>query len=114
MLAARKQWMADQLQLRGALLLDAGAARMLITGGKSLLPIGVVGVQGSFDRGDVVSCLDPNGTEIARGLVNYAARETRKIMGQPSAQIEELLGFVEEPELIHRDNLVVTSSAEKT
>lgn len=114
MLAARKQWMADQLQLRGALLLDAGAARVLVTGGKSLLPIGVVGVQGSFDRGDVVSCLDPAGTEIARGLVNYAARETRKIMGQPSAQIEELLGFVEEPELIHRDNLVVTSSAEKT
>lgn len=114
MLAARKQWMADQLQLRGTLLLDAGAARMLVTGGKSLLPIGVVGVQGSFDRGDVVSCLDPTGAEIARGLVNYAARETRKIMGQPSAQIEELLGFVEEPELIHRDNLVVTSSAEKT
>jgi len=114
MLAARKQWMADQLQLRGALLLDAGASRVLIAGGKSLLPIGVVGVQGSFDRGDVVSCLDPAGTEIARGLVNYAARETRKIMGQPSAQIEELLGFVEEPELIHRDNLVVTSSAVKT
>jgi glutamate 5-kinase len=114
MLAARKQWMADQLQLRGALMLDAGAARVLLSSGKSLLPIGVVGVQGSFDRGDVVSCLDPSGREIARGLVNYAARETRKIMGQPSSQIEALLGFVEEPELIHRDNLVLTSSAEKT
>jgi glutamate 5-kinase len=114
MLAARKQWMADQLQLRGAVMLDAGAARVLLTSGKSLLPIGVVGIQGSFDRGDVVSCIDPSGKEIARGLVNYAAREARKIMGQPSTQIAVLLGFVEEPELIHRDNLVLTSSAVKT
>jgi glutamate 5-kinase len=113
MLAARKQWMADQLQLRGALMLDAGATGVLVSRGRSLLPIGVVGVQGSFDRGDVVSCLDPSGAEIARGLVNYSASETRRIMGRPSSQIEELLGFVEEPELIHRDNLVLTSSAEK-
>jgi glutamate 5-kinase len=113
MLAARKQWMADQLQLRGAIMLDAGATGVLVSRGRSLLPIGVVGVQGSFDRGDVVSCLDPSGTEIARGLVNYSASETRRIMGRPSSQIEELLGFVEEPELIHRDNLVLTSSAEK-
>ncbi|MEY3670333.1 MAG: hypothetical protein RL258_1729 [Pseudomonadota bacterium] len=113
MLAARKQWMADQLQLRGALMLDAGATAVLVSRGRSLLPIGVVGVQGSFDRGDVVSCLDPGGAEIARGLVNYSASETRRIMGRPSSQIEELLGFVEEPEVIHRDNLVLTSSAEK-
>ncbi|MFM1880443.1 MAG: hypothetical protein RLZZ344_677 [Pseudomonadota bacterium] len=113
MLAARKQWMADQLQLRGALMLDAGATGVLVSRGRSLLPIGVVGVQGSFDRGDVVSCLDPSGAEIARGLVNYSASETRRIMGKPSNQIEDVLGFVEEPELIHRDNLVLTSSAEK-
>jgi glutamate 5-kinase len=106
-LASRKQWLADHLQLRGAVRLDPGATAALRGGGKSLLPIGVVEVQGEFKRGDVVACLDPDGAEIARGLVNYASAETRLIMRKPSSEIESILGFVEEPELIHRDNLVM-------
>ena len=109
-LTARKQWMADQLQLKGRLVLDDGAVAVLLQKGKSLLPIGVKAVVGNFGRGDVVLCVDAAGREVARGLVNYADSETRRIMGRPSSQIEELLGFVEEPELIHRDNLVLTSS----
>jgi glutamate 5-kinase len=112
-LTARKQWMADQLQLKGRLVLDDGAVAVLLEKGKSLLPIGVRAVVGSFGRGDVVLCVDAAGREVARGLVNYADSETRRIMGRPSSQIEELLGFVEEPELIHRDNLVLTSSGLK-
>ncbi len=106
-LAARKKWMADHLQLRGSVRLDAGAVRVLLREGKSLLPIGVTDVIGDFGRGEVVACLDPEGVEIARGLINYASTETRRIMRRPSTEIEGVLGFVEEPELIHRDNLVL-------
>jgi glutamate 5-kinase len=106
-LAARKQWMADHLQVRGNVKLDDGAVRALKSGGKSLLPIGVFEVGGEFERGEVVSCLDPQGLEIARGLVNYSSSETRKILKSPSHEIEARLGYIDEPELIHRDNLVL-------
>jgi glutamate 5-kinase len=106
-LAARKQWLADHLQVRGKLALDAGAARALTQDGKSLLPIGVHEVTGEFERGEVVSCLDPSGREVARGLVNYSAAETRRILRAPSHEIEGRLGYIDEPELIHRDNLVL-------
>jgi glutamate 5-kinase len=106
-LAARKQWLADHLQVRGRLTLDAGAVRALTQDGKSLLPIGVVDVSGEFERGEVVSCLDPQQREIARGLVNYSAGETRRILRAPSHEIEARLGYIDEPELIHRDNLVL-------
>jgi glutamate 5-kinase len=106
-LAARKQWIADHLQVKGRLELDAGAARALQHEGKSLLPIGVHGLSGEFERGEVVSCFDPGGKEIARGLVNYSAVESRRILRAPSAEIEARLGYVDEPELIHRDNLVL-------
>jgi glutamate 5-kinase len=106
-LAARKQWLAGHLQLRGAVRLDAGAVRALREDGKSLLPIGVVEVVGEFERGEAVAVLDPDGTELARGLINYGSGDTRRIARRPSSEIESLLGFVEEPELIHRDNLVL-------
>ncbi len=106
-LAARKQWMADHLTVSGRLTLDAGAVRALSTGGKSLLPIGVVAVSGEFERGAVVAVAGPDGVEIARGLVNYASIEARLIMKKPSSAIEATLGYVDEPELIHRDNLVL-------
>jgi glutamate 5-kinase len=105
-LAARKQWMADHLQLRGRLVLDDGAARALAAGGKSLLPVGVKMVQGEFERGEVIACVNSEGHEIARGLINYSAAEARRIAGRSSSEIEKLLGYVDEPELIHRDNLV--------
>ena len=108
-LAARKQWLADHLTLNGRVQLDAGAVKALTRDGKSLLPIGVVEVSGNFVRGEVVGCTDPEGREVARGLVNYSADETRKIMRKPSSEIETLLGYVDEPELIHRDNLVLLS-----
>jgi glutamate 5-kinase len=108
-LAARKQWLAGQLQVRGRLILDAGAVRVLSSAGKSLLPVGVVAVSGEFGRGDLVACVNPDGVEIARGLVNYNAEESRRIIGQPSSRIQELLGYIDEPELIHRDNLVLTA-----
>ncbi|MGA7985272.1 MAG: glutamate 5-kinase [Burkholderiales bacterium] len=106
-LAARKQWLADHLTVSGRLRLDAGAINALVRDGKSLLPIGVVEVSGTFERGEVVACTDPHGREVARGLVNYAAAETRRIIRHPSGDIEGILGYVEEPELIHRDNLVL-------
>jgi glutamate 5-kinase len=106
-LAARKQWLADHLQLRGALRVDAGAVRALREDGKSLLPIGVLEVTGEFERGEVVAVLDVDGHELARGLVNYGSSDARRIARRPSTQIESILGFVEEPELIHRDNLVL-------
>jgi glutamate 5-kinase len=106
-LAARKQWIADHLQVKGRLELDAGAARALLQEGKSLLPIGVQALTGEFERGEVVSCFDPAGREIARGLVNYGATEARRILRAPSGEIESRLGYVDEPELIHRDNLVL-------
>jgi glutamate 5-kinase len=108
-LAARKQWLAGQLQVRGQLVLDAGAVKVLSRDGKSLLPVGVTRVSGAFGRGDLVACIGPDGTELARGLVNYSAEESRRIIGQPSSRIAELLGYIDEPELIHRDNLVLTA-----
>ncbi len=107
-LTARKQWLADHLQLKGRVVVDDGAARALRSGGKSLLPIGVVEVQGEFARGDVIACVDRDGREIARGLVNYASSETRLIARKPTSEIESILGFIEEAELIHRDNLVLS------
>lgn len=106
-LAARKRWLAGPTRAVGRLSLDDGAVRVLKQGGKSLLPVGVKNVEGEFDRGDVVVCLDPRGKEVARGLVNYSSVEAKRIIGQPSDKIESILGYVDEPELIHRDNLVV-------
>jgi glutamate 5-kinase len=106
-MAARKKWLADHLQLRGAVRLDEGATRALVGGGRSLLPIGVVEVSGEFERGEAVAIRDPGGREIARGLINYSSSEARLIMRRPSSEIEGILGFVEEPELIHRDNMVL-------
>jgi glutamate 5-kinase len=106
-IAARKQWLADHLQIRGRLILDAGAVKVLREQGKSLLPIGVYDTQGEFERGELVACVGPDGTEVARGLTNYSSSETRKILRTPSAEIESRLGYVDEPELIHRDNLVL-------
>jgi glutamate 5-kinase len=106
-LLARKRWLAGQLKLKGTLRLDDGAVKVLKDSGKSLLPIGVTAVEGEFSRGELVVCVDADGKEVARGLVNYGADETRLIMRQPSSQIEKLLGYVDEPELIHRDNLVL-------
>ena len=106
-LAARKQWMADHLQLRGSVMVDAGAAGKLREEGKSLLPIGVVEVRGEFARGDVIAVRGPDGAEVARGLANYSAAEARLIARKPSSQIESLLGYAGEPELIHRDNLIL-------
>ncbi|MCK6419997.1 MAG: glutamate 5-kinase [Burkholderiaceae bacterium] len=105
--AARKQWMVDHLQLRGAVTIDDGAARKLRDEGKSLLPIGVTGVDGDFHRGDVIAVRGAQGDEIARGLANYSSAEARLIARKPSSQIAGLLGFANEPELIHRDNLVL-------
>jgi glutamate 5-kinase len=107
-LAARKQWMADHLQLRGAVTVDDGAVLKLRDEGKSLLPIGVTGVEGDFHRGDVIAVRSAQGLEIARGLANYASGEARLIARKPSSQIAGLLGFVNEAELIHRDNLVLS------
>jgi glutamate 5-kinase len=105
-LAARKLWMVDHLQLRGAVVVDEGAVLKLRDEGKSLLPIGVLEVQGEFARGDVVGCLDEQGSEVARGLANYSASQARLIARRPSSEIGALLGYSEEPELIHRDNMV--------
>jgi glutamate 5-kinase len=106
-LAARKQWMADHLQMRGSVSVDEGAVVKLREEGKSLLPIGVVEVTGEFVRGDVIAVRSPAGVEVARGLANYSAAEARLIARKPSSQIEGLLGYANEPELIHRDNLVL-------
>ena len=106
-LVARKRWLAGQLKLKGHVTLDDGAVRVLKESGRSLLPIGVTAVSGAFDRGDLVACVSRDGLEIARGLVNYGADDAQKLCGQPSQNIEALLGYVDEPELIHRDNLVL-------
>jgi glutamate 5-kinase len=105
-LAARKQWMADHLQLRGSVTIDAGASAKLLGEGKSLLPVGVIAVDGEFARGEVIAVRDASGREIARGLSNYAAGESRLIARRPSSQIEAVLGYSNGPELIHRDNMV--------
>jgi glutamate 5-kinase len=107
---ARKQWMADHLQLRGAVTVDEGAAVKLRDGGKSLLPIGMLSVQGNFSRGEVIAVRAPDGVEIARGLANYSSSEARMLCRKPSAEFEKLLGYVAEPEMVHRDNMVLTRS----
>lgn len=106
-LAARKQWLAGQAIVRGRLTLDDGAVRVLREQGRSLLAVGVTGVDGEFKRGEIVACKDAQGREIARGLVNYGSSETRKIIGQPTSKYVALLGYEDEPELIHRDNLIL-------
>ncbi|MGI9322452.1 MAG: glutamate 5-kinase, partial [Pseudomonadales bacterium] len=105
-LVARKRWLAN-LPVQGRLHLDQGASRVLAEQGKSLLPVGVTSADGNFQRGDMVACLDTDGQEVARGLINYNAEEVAKLGGQPSHAIEGLLGYVAEKELIHRDNLVL-------
>ena len=105
---ARKQWMADHLQLRGAVTVDAGAAAKLRTEGKSLLPIGMTAVEGDFSRGDVIAVRDPEGRELARGLANYASGEARLLCRKPSSEFSRLLGYMAEAEMVHRDNLVLT------
>jgi len=105
---ARKQWMADHLQLRGAVVVDDGAAVKVREEGKSLLPIGMVAVEGDFSRGDVIAVRDGSGLEIARGLANYASAEARLLCRKPSSEFEKLLGYAAEPEMLHRDNLVLT------
>lgn len=107
-MAARKRWLAGQMQVRGKLVLDAGAVRVLRDNGSSLLPIGVTALHGQFQRGDMVACIDSSGEEVARGLVNYSAEEALRILGKPSANIADELGYLSDEELIHRDNLVVT------
>ena len=106
-LTARKQWMADHLQTAGQVMLDNGAVQKLCGEGKSLLPIGVTTVSGEFGRGEVITCIDQSGKPVARGITNYTSSETRRIMRHASTEIAAILGFVEEPELIHRDNLVL-------
>ncbi|KKW69225.1 gamma-glutamyl kinase [Lampropedia cohaerens] len=106
-LQARKQWIADHLQLHGSVVLDAGAVRKIRDEGKSLLPVGIVAVKGSFTRGEVIGIEDESGTQIARGLANYSAEEARKLSRHSSEDIEHLLGYIAEPEMVHRDNLVL-------
>ena len=107
-IAARKQWLAGRLRASGRLFLDAGAVAVLIDSGKSLLPVGVQRLEGRFERGDLVDCVDAaSGRAVARGLINYGSVEAEKIIGLASSQIEEILGYVDEPELVHRDNMVV-------
>ena len=105
---ARKQWMADQLQLRGSVTVDKGAVDKVRKEGKSLLPIGMTAVEGEFSRGEVIAILDPQGVEIARGLANYASAEARLICRKPSGEIDASLGYIAEPEMVHRDNLVLS------
>lgn len=105
---ARKQWMADHLQMRGAVMVDDGAAMKVRDEGKSLLPIGMVQVEGDFSRGEVIAIRDAQGMEIARGLANYASSEARLLCRKPSSEFEKLLGYAAEPEMVHRDNLVLT------
>ncbi|MGB0668904.1 MAG: glutamate 5-kinase [Porticoccaceae bacterium] len=107
-LAARKQWLAGQLQVKGKLILDAGAVKVLTSQGRSLLAVGVSGVEGKFTRGELVSCVDSDGVEVARGLVNYNSDEANRIKGQSTEAISTILGYREDDELIHRDNLVIS------
>lgn len=112
--SARQRWLANHLRLRGHVTLDQGAVKALTQGHKSLLPIGVIAVDGDFERGDVVACMDENGRELARGLINYSASDTRRILRQPSHRIAEILGYMTDPELMHRDNMVVSRPADAT
>lgn len=106
-LTARRQWLVDHLHTAGEVMIDAGAVQKLVKEGKSLLPIGVLRVMGEFGRGAVITCVGPDGAAIARGLSNYTSMEARRIMRQPSGKIEVILGYMEGPELIHRDNMVL-------
>jgi len=106
-IAARKQWLANHIQVYGKIFVDSGAARALQLNGKSLLPVGVTAIEGNFERGAIVTCMAQDGTEIARGLVNYSAAESRRIAGKSSIDLEAILGYLGEPEIIHRDNLVL-------
>ncbi|HLU16303.1 MAG TPA: PUA domain-containing protein, partial [Burkholderiaceae bacterium] len=108
--SARQRWMVNHLRLRGRITLDQGAVRAVTLEHKSLLPIGVIGVEGEFERGDVVACVDEHGVECGRGLINYAASDARRIMGKPSHQIPAILGTMSDQELIHRNNMVVTTT----
>jgi len=105
---ARKRWLANRLKVTGSVVLDSGAVESLLSKGTSLLPVGVIQIQGIFERGDLVVCLNQQGEEVARGLVNYNSSNTKKIIRQPSNKIKSILGFQDEPELIHRDNMVLT------
>ncbi|MBV6305337.1 glutamate 5-kinase [Candidimonas humi] len=109
--SARKRWLANHLRLRGRVTLDAGAVRAITQGHKSLLPIGVIAVEGEFERGDVVACVDQHGVECGRGLINYSANDTRRILRQPSSHITEILGSMSDEELMHRDNMVFVRPA---
>ena len=106
-ITARKRWLAGHLQEKGVLVLDSGASKAVQQQGKSLLPVGVKEVRGRFARGELVACIDENEQRLAKGLINYSSSEARLLAGQPSNQIERILGYIESPELIHRDNLVV-------
>ena len=108
-IAARKQWLAGQLQVKGKLLLDDGAIEVLVRHGRSLLPVGITRVDGTFGRGDLVSCVDLRGIEVARGLVNYSVEEARKLCGESTSSISKILGYKDDDEMIHRDNLVLSS-----
>ncbi|CAM5198722.1 Glutamate 5-kinase OS=Castellaniella defragrans OX=75697 GN=proB PE=3 SV=1 [Castellaniella defragrans] len=108
--SARQRWLANHLRVRGRVTLDAGAVRALTQGHHSLLPVGVTAVEGEFDRGDVVACVDEHGVECGRGLINYSSADTARILRQPSSRIAEILGHLTDPELIHRDNLIVARS----
>src|SRR5690625_4609737 len=108
--SARQRWMVNHLRLRGRITLDQGAVRAVTKEHKSLLPIGVTAVEGEFERGDVVACVDEHGVECGRGLINYAASDARRIMGKPSHQIPAILGTMSDQELIHRNNMVVTTT----
>ena len=106
-LAARKQWLQGHMRTSGELVIDAGAVRVLKEQGSSLLAVGVKSVQGRFQRGEMVTCIDESGVEVARGLINYGSAEARKLLGRPSSEIRQLLGYEGEEELIHRDNMVI-------
>jgi glutamate 5-kinase len=106
-LLARKRWLAGQLQIRGQVILDAGAVNVLKNDGKSLLAVGVKQVLGQFERGELVSCLNENGVEVARGLINYGNTDAQLIAGKNSSEFEKILGYADDAELIHRDNMVL-------
>ncbi len=108
---ARKQWMLNHIKAKGKLYLDSGAINALVQFNKSLLPVGIVKIDGRFDRGDLVVCMTDKGEEVARGLINYSSIEAEKISGLVSGEIEKVLGYMEEPEVIHKDNLILISSS---
>lgn len=109
---ARKAWIADHLNISGAVVLDAGAAKAIVSGHTSLLPVGVKAVRGDFKRGDVIAVLSPEGEELARGLAGYSSGDAIRIAGRHTGEIEAILGYMEQPEMIHRDNLVVLRDEE--